>query len=132
MIAHLMSQHEDQYKDQQQNKLAAKNASQRNRQSKQTEQQRNEANVKRNTNRIDKKQRMEARRESRKHACQEARDAYWADKPYYTSRDEFIELCREATLTESRTEEMRAQWVKHRGADVSAQTCITYMLSPLN
>ena len=75
---------------------------------------------------------LAARLEKHKRAHQDARDAYWADKPYYTSRDEFIELCREATLTESRTEEMRARWVKHRGADVSAQTCITYMLSPLN
>ena len=70
---------------------------------------------------------LAVRLEKDRHAVGDSIDAYWADKPYYTTRDEFIEFCKAERLTEQRTEEMRERWAEQRGSDVAAQTCMTYM-----
>ena len=67
------------------------------------------------------------RLDEEKHAARNAIDAYWADKPYYITRDEFIESCKADKLTEPRIEAMWRKWLQQRGSDVPAQTCITYM-----
>ena len=68
--------------------------------------------------------RLAARLEKHKTGAVDAIKAYWADKPYYTTRDEFLELCKVDVLTEQRSEDIREQWVKRRGPDVAPQTCI--------
>ncbi len=69
--------------------------------------------------------RLAARREKLKTGAEDAIKAYWADKPYYTTRDEFLELCKVDVLTEERSEDIREQWEKRRGPDVASQTCMT-------
>ncbi len=76
-----------------------------------------------------KERRLAARLEKQKTGVRDAIDAYWADKPYYVNRDEFLRLCKVDTLTEQRSEDIREQWAKRRGPDVALQTCMACMPS---